>query len=558
MKRPWRPFGTVPEAKAAPSLLLLAEPLLREGLLRLLESEACSVVAESDTPLARPQLVIWGPSAAMPAASLRAELQQLRERWQPAPLLLLLGGDAPYPSDWLLQLPVEGLLQQAEPAEIRTAVATLLAGGRVLELRPLAASAAAASDAASDGENGSAIGLGQWLLQSGLAQITAEQRRCRRWLELSPGGLTALLLHGRLRELAMARRLLLWLWGPIAMAFPQPATPAAPTNGPAGIAATAISLRERTAVGVWEAIQGRLVAAVQQGLGNQSGQLLALEGLSPEHRRDLLLALLSQLDLLITRLRHDQLRGEALELRWQEQQPELRRLSLRSMAGEYVQLPQAGGLLPVAESLSTASSLTASDPELPQALPMLAALVQAQPLLVDGRLLAPDEPKALLHLEALISNWLIRTAELISAEVLACCSTWPELRRYLLCPELLATRNLERLRNQLNAQQRWGSWFERPVQLYESQRRLYRLQGGAIVPLQLTEPRDPELRQLGWPQQLVTLLLEARDALAPQLQSLLRRFGDLVVVVLTQVVGRAIGLVGRGIMQGMGRSISRS
>ena len=61
----------------------------------------------------------------------------------------------------------------------------------------------------------------------------------------------------------------------------------------------------------------------------------------------------------------------------------------------------------------------------------------------------------------------------------------------------------------------------------------------------------------GWPQQLVTLLLEARDALAPQLHSLLRRLGDLVVVVLTEVIGRAIGLVGRGILQGMGRSVGR-
>lgn len=319
----------MPEAKAAPSLLILAEPLLREGLLRLLDIPApparqdadYTLFNETDSAAGRPQLVIWGPSASMPAARLNAELQHLRERWQPAPLLLLLAGEAPYPSAWLLQLPAEGLLQQAEPAEILSAVATVLAGGRVLELRPLAASpAGAAADA---------IGLGQWLLQSGLAQITAEQRRCRHWLDLSPGGLTGLLLRGRLRELAMARRLLLWLWGPIAMAFPQPAGPADTTQSSTGIAATAITLRERTAVGVWEAIQGRLVAAVRQGLSNRSGQLLALEGLSPEHRRDLLLALLSQLDLLITRLRHDQLRGEALELRWQEQQPELRRLSLR-------------------------------------------------------------------------------------------------------------------------------------------------------------------------------------------------------------------------------------
>ncbi|HYP03027.1 MAG TPA: DUF3685 domain-containing protein, partial [Cyanobium sp.] len=72
------------------------------------------------------------------------------------------------------------------------------------------------------------------------------------------------------------------------------------------------------------------------------------------------------------------------------------------------------------------------------------------------------------------------------------------------------------------------------------------------------EPRDQELRQLGLLQQLVTLALEARDALAPQLQRLVGGLGNLVVVVLTQVVGRAIGLVGRGIVQGMGRSLGRS
>ncbi|MGB4533820.1 MAG: DUF3685 domain-containing protein, partial [Synechococcus sp.] len=52
--------------------------------------------------------------------------------------------------------------------------------------------------------------------------------------------------------------------------------------------------------------------------------------------------------------------------------------------------------------------------------------------------------------------------------------------------------------------------------------------------------------------------LEARDALAPQVQLLVRRVGDLLAVVLTQVIGRAIGLVGRGIAQGMGRSFNRS
>jgi hypothetical protein len=152
---------------------------------------------------------------------------------------------------------------------------------------------------------------------------------------------------------------------------------------------------------------------------------------------------------------------------------------------------------------------------------------------------------------------LVRNAEQISSQVLALSAEWPELRRYLLRDNLLPTRNLERLRNQLNAQERWLSWVERPIQLYESRRPLFFLKEGGIGRLDLTEPRDGELRRLSWPQQLVTLALEVRDALAPQAQAIVRALGDLFVVFLTRVVGRAIGLVGRGIAQGMGRSLGR-
>ena len=188
---------------------------------------------------------------------------------------------------------------------------------------------------------------------------------------------------------------------------------------------------------------------------------------------------------------------------------------------------------------------------------MLTPLLVDQPVLVNGQLLPADDPRALLQLESLVSNWLVRTAELISAELLDACGAWPELRRYLLGERYLATRELERLRNQLNTQWRWEAWIERPVQLYESRRVLFQLRQGRIEPLQLTEPRDRELNQLGWWQRQVALLLETRDALAPQVQALVQRIGDLAVVLLTQVVGRAIGLIGRGIAQGMGRSLGR-
>ena len=573
------------KAEPGPWLLLFAEPLQREGLLRWLEEDPAGyrVSADPGQEGLSPRLLIWSLTGTLPAERLEAEARQLLDRWQPAPLLLLLPGGHRYPQRLLLSLPVQGLLEQPESNQLRQSVATLLAGGRVVEIAPASGPPPPVARAP--------LGLGEWLLVSGLDQIDAELRLCTALLERLPTNpLAPWLLEGRLRELRAARSLLLWLWGPLQMAWSrgeQPWEPGEPDGGSSvplrrelfgskgtrggagagqlvlrsdaapGQGGVSLTLRQRTADGIWQALRERLGQAASVGPDNRSGELLAFDGLHPDRRRDLLLALLDQFELLRWRLQHQELGGEPLILAWNELQPELRRQALRRMAGSYVQLPSEGKLLPVADTLVGSGDFAVIDPELPDPTAMLTTLLQARPLLVEGRLLGPDEPQAVLYLEMLLANWLVRSAELISAEVLAACAEWPELRRYLLRPDLLATRNIERLRNQLNSQQRWNSWISRPVQLYESRRPLFRLEAGAIDIITLTEPRDRELRQLPWLQQLVTLALEARDALAPQVQSLIRGFGDLVVVVLTQVVGRAIGLVGRGIAQGMGRSLGR-
>jgi hypothetical protein len=321
--------------------------------------------------------------------------------------------------------------------------------------------------------------------------------------------------------------------------------------------ALTLTLRQRDADGISETLRGRLETALMAGPDNQSGLLLAIDGLRAERRRDLLLALLEQLEHLRHNLRLQESSKESLPQRWRALQPALRQQALRQMAGPYVQLPREGTLRPVADTLLSQSDLSGDDPELPDPHSMLAALFQARPVVVDGRLRAADEPQAVLYLELLLANWLVRSAEQIGGQVLALSADWPELRRYLLHDNLLSTRNLERLRNQLNAQERWLNWVQRPIRLYESRRPLFCLKQGGISLLDLTEPRDGELKRLRGPQQLVTLVLEIRDALAPQVQSVVRALGDLLVVLLTRVVGRAIGLVGRGIAQGMGRSLER-
>ena len=526
-------------------ILLLAPDLLGESLALQLTSRQSDwqVLLRPDELKGHPQIVIWSIDKVASLSALQREVMQLQERWKPAPLLLLLPVTIDASRDQLLTLTAEGLLQNSDCSQLQLAIDTLLQGGRTVQLQT-----------ASSPSEPPPLGLAQSLLLSGLQQISNDLQVIEALLNPPPQSwLLCLLLEGRCRELRSARSLLLWLWGPLQVgledAVPLRQTESSPSTGES----TAITLRQRNAMAVWNSIRERLDGSVQSGLSNATGRLLAIEGLHPDRRRELLLALLQQLDQVLGRLRHE----DPAPASWSSLQPELRRQALSAMAGHYVQIPRDGALQPVASTLLASADLEGDDDELPDPAAMLMPLLADQPVLVKGQLLPADDPRALLQLETLVSNWLVRTAELIGAELLEACGEWPELRQYLLGDRLLATRELDRLRNQLNNQLRWSEWIERPIQLYESQRTLFQLRGGRIEPLQLMEPRDQELNSLGWWQRQVALLLETRDALAPQVQSLLRRLGDLAVVLLTQVLGRAIGLVGRGIAQGMGRSLGR-
>ena len=538
-------------------ILLIARNLLAESLLSGLAGNKEIVVSVSTDQLdGQPDLVIWSIETVASPALLQLEVIKLQSRWGSAPLLLLLPATLPCDPTDLLSLDCAGLLQDPDLTQLQQSIETLLSGGRVVELTTHPSSKSF--------EPVQSPGLGSWLLMTGLQQINHDLRLIEVLLNPPPENpMLRFMLEGRCRELRSARQLLLWLWGPLQLGLEAsvPLQQSSPFREPPG---TSIQLKERNGAAVWNAIHQRLETAVTGGLSNATGQMLAIEGLQPERRRELLLALLDQLNAVLQRLRLDQQAcvekrsDQALSEHWQALQPELRQQALCTMAGHYVRLPMGEELSGVADHLILNTELEDMDEELPNPKRMLAPFLDNQPVLVDGQLLPADDPRALLQLETLVSNWLVRTAELIGSELLGVCGDWPELRRYLLEQRLISTRELERLRNQLNTQSRWQTWIQRPIRLYESQRLLYQLNNGTIAPLLLTEPRDEELRRLGWWQQQVALLLEARDALAPQVQLLVRRVGDLLAVVLTQVIGRAIGLVGRGIAQGMGRSFNRS
>ena len=348
-------------------MLLLAPDLLGESLALKLTSarDDWEVVLRPERLTGAPALVIWSIARMTSLASVQQELFALQERWQPAPVLLLLPSQLGMSREQLLELPAAGLLQNVDSQGLLNAIETLLQGGRDIRLE-------VASESESQEE---AMGLGQWLLVSGLQQVSRDLQQVEALLNPPPEQpLLFLLLQGRRRELRFAKGLLLWLWGPLQMGL-EHAEPLAPSVSSDGSpTTTAISLRERNAVAVWEAIRGRIDASVQAGLTNSTGRLLAIEGLHPDRRRELLLALLQQLDQVLQRLRSRQ-DGTAIAQAWDSLQPELRQQALTALAGSYVQIPCDGELQPVVASLLSRADLTGADGELPDPTGMLAPLV---------------------------------------------------------------------------------------------------------------------------------------------------------------------------------------
>ena len=53
----------------------------------------------------------------------------------------------------------------------------------------------------------------------------------------------------------------------------------------------------------------------------------------------------------------------------------------------------------------------------------------------------------------------------------------------------------------------------------------------------------------------IAIILELGNAIAPRLRSVFGLVGTSLVFTLTQIIGKGIGLIGKGIIQGLGNSI---
>ena len=152
----------------------------------------------------------------------------------------------------------------------------------------------------------------------------------------------------------------------------------------------------------------------------------------------------------------------------------------------------------------------------------------------------------------LLENLLIQVANGVVQPLLNRLVDVEDIKQNFYNRQIISTREIERFRNNLSWKYRLRNYITEAQAIFESRYELFVFAPRGIATISIYANRSQELAQLSGIPLFVTLVLEFRDAIAPPLQSLLSFLGNGFVFVLTQVIGRGLGLIARGILQGIG------
>ena len=532
---------------------MIAPSLLGESLALQLTSQdnRLEIIYNTKEINGLPKLIIFCLEDIELTSSIKLEIIKLKEKWNQAPILIVVPKTIKLSSEDLMTFGSEGVIQDPTIELLKEAINIILGGGRVFKIN---------NETNYDSKFiNNSYGLGHWLLTSGLTQINKDINIIEHMIRsksLNP--LYLLVLLGRRRELLTAKRLILWLWGPLEILIDSPIKVKSNENlNLTNKYSTDITIKNNSSEEVWKVLYKRVNERIKTDLINSTDELSALFSLNNIQRVNLLKTILKEFSIVIKKLDLENKQSNISENNLQLLTTELRANTLRNFINSYDCLQKNGVDVSISDFLVQNSELGIIDDELPSTHLIIDPIINNKPILIDGQYISIEDPRSVIKLEMLILNWLLRTAELISEEIISSCSEWPELRKYFLNKELVSTRELERKRNQINTKNQIQIIFKKPVRLYESKRLYYTIKNNVIEKIIIIEPRDEELRNLDWIQRQIAFTIELKDALAPQVQAIIQYLGDLVVLILTKVVGRSIGLIGRGIAQGMGKNLSK-
>ena len=533
------------------SILIIAPSLIAESLsLKLTSLDTnLNITLNSGSKNLNPDLIIWNILNYQSEDLIRLELLKLKERWDESKILVIFSGELVNKTKLTPSLNSEGLLLNPSADKVLESINIITEGGRVfdLEINPSLKI-----------KKEKELTFNQKLLSSGLKQIDNEINYIFKYVNSdSTPEFYKFILKGRLRELITAKSFLIFLWGNSLDLYSEAIYSEDKINIENKDTNT-IFIKNKNTFEIWDLILERLSKRYNStnldvDFNNSS---IILSGIKKEFISRLICKMLDELDNLIKNIKENYKEKDYKE-DFNSLIEELRLNTISNITENYFRVKKNGESISINEYIYKEVTCNEIDRESHESIMFIDPIIKNEPIDYDGKLLPLYETESFIVLENIISNWIIRNCNLLASEVFNICSSWPELRTILINPQLQSTRSFERFRNNINNYNRWHENIYMPIYLYESKREYIDIIDSKFTRYYKNENREKELENLEWFQKQVTLLVEIRDAIAPQLEIAVKYIGNLFVNFLTKVVGKAIGLVGKGILQGLGRSSTK-
>ena len=305
------------------------------------------------------------------------------------------------------------------------------------------------------------------------------------------------------------------------------------------------------------ALQSALFAScvnkIQYSLQNVTDTPLEIDILRGEKKRELLYLILQKIAEALDDLRTSEITDKLAEIVdailfdiWQA--------TTREFFGKFTRVRVIDGeteivilLMQDAESVKT-EILN----KIPLVIDLFAYLLFQTDLKIDNASYSAGSFEANEQASMLLENLLIQIANGVIQPLLNRSADVETIKQSYYDSQLVSTREIEKFRNNLSWKYRLNNYIQEAQAIFESRYELFVFAPRGIAKTSIYAPRREELAQLSGIPLFVTLVLEFRDAIAPRMRSLLSFFGSGVVFVLTQVIGKGLGLIGRGILQGIG------
>ncbi|MDZ4874537.1 MAG: Transcriptional regulatory protein RcsB [Chroococcidiopsis cubana SAG 39.79] len=295
-------------------------------------------------------------------------------------------------------------------------------------------------------------------------------------------------------------------------------------------------------------------------LENLTSIPLEIDIFREDKKRELLHLILQKIEDILADLRFSQVQSDRLPVMQATILRDLWQATTIDFFGRYSTLLVGGITVDFVNSLLQAEIVvqTAILDKIPLVSDLFSYLLFATPLVIDNTSFAAESLEAKERAEIILQNLIIQVANAVVQPLLNRFAELEVIKQNYYDRRLISTREIERFRNNLSWKYRARTYFEEPRQVFESRYELLLLAPRGIAKVSIYAPRDRELTRLSGIPLIVTLALELRDAIAPRLQAVVSFVGKGVIFVLTQVVGKTIGLIGRGVLQGLGGSWQES